>query len=92
MDVSPKMEKIAEWAALASAVHLAHYSISCVTSTIATLYAPLSSSKVCLPFSSLVYRVTMVARDYILLTCPTALPFLPHSHLPKQNGGRPWNK
>ena len=38
VDVTQEMEVWAEWAALSSAALSAHYSISCVTSTIATLY------------------------------------------------------
>ena len=38
VDVTQEMEQWAEWAALSSAALSAHYSISCVTSTIATLY------------------------------------------------------
>ena len=37
VDVRQEMEYWPEWAALASAAHLARYSISCVISTIATL-------------------------------------------------------
>ena len=40
VDVTQEMEYWAEWAALASAAHFARYSISCVTSTIATLQIP----------------------------------------------------